>query len=69
MGADTVNIKALRLKRNLLQSDIAEKMNIDRSTVAKWETGATYPRADKLPELAKILRCSMNQLMKKSEES
>lgn len=64
-----MNIKALRLKRNLLQSDIAEKMNIDRSTVAKWETGATHPRADKLPELAKILRCSMNQLMKKSEES
>ena len=64
-----MNLKALRLKRNLLQSDIAAKMNVDRSTVAKWETGEAYPRADKLPELAKILRCSINKLMEESEES
>ena len=37
-------------------------LNVDRSTIAKWETGEAMPRADKLPEIAKILGCTIDDL-------
>ncbi len=47
---------------NLTQEQLACQMNVDRSTVAKWETGDAKPRADKLPELAQILKCKIDDL-------
>lgn len=55
-------IKQLRENANLTQQQLSENLNVDRSTVAKWETGEAMPRADKLPELAKIFGCSIDDL-------
>lgn len=55
-------IKIMREKANLTQMQLAEKINIDRSTVAKWETGEALPRADKLPILAGALGCKIDDL-------
>lgn len=59
-----MNIKQLRTKRGLTQERLAIVMGIDRSAIAKWETGAAMPRADKLIELAKVLGCTIDDLMK-----
>lgn len=59
-----VNLKSLRQKRKLRQADIAEALNVDRTTITKWETGETKPRVDKLVELSKILKCSVDKLLK-----
>jgi len=56
-------IKELRTAAGLTQEQVAVELSIDRSTVAKWETGESLPRADKLPELAKILSCSTDELL------
>ncbi|PWM77022.1 MAG: hypothetical protein DBY32_09360 [Phascolarctobacterium sp.] len=56
-------IKEMRKKRNLLQKDVAKKLKINRSTVAKWETGCSVPRTDKLKTLAKIFDCSVDDLI------
>ena len=56
------NIKQLRENANLTQQQLSENLNVDRSTIAKWETGEAMPRADKLPELAKIFGCSIDDL-------
>lgn len=56
-------IKELRENRNYLQKDIADMLNVNRSTVAKWETGKALPRTDKLLDLAKILNCSVLDLL------
>ena len=56
-------IKELRENRNYLQKDIADKLKVNRSTVAKWETGKALPRTDKLLDLAKILNCSVLDLL------
>ena len=53
----------LRIARKLTQDDVANALHVDRSTVAKWETGAAKPRADKLLALAKLLGCTMEELM------
>lgn len=57
-----MSIKTCRRQAGLRQDDVAKKMKIDRSTVAKWETNESMPRADKLPELAKILGCTIDEL-------
>lgn len=59
-----VNLKSLREKRKLRQVDIAEALKVDRTTVTKWETGESMPRADKLVELSRILKCSVDKLLK-----
>jgi transcriptional regulator with XRE-family HTH domain len=58
-----IQVKSLREKQNLRQEDLAAMMNIDRSTVAMWETGKSLPRADKLPQLAAILGCTIDELL------
>lgn len=57
------NLKFLRNQAKFTQEDIAVKLNIDRSTIAKWETGEAMPRADKLPALAKLLHCTTDELL------
>ncbi len=58
------NIATKRKEKGILQDELAKEMGIDRSTVAKWETGAAMPRADKLLKLAEIFECSVDELLK-----
>ena len=40
------------------QDAFSKAVGVDRSTVAKWETGARCPPTQKLPMLSKLLRCT-----------
>lgn len=62
-------IKQKREAARLTQSDMALKLSVDRSTVAKWETGEAFPRADKLPQLAEIFGCKIDDLFKSDKSS
>ena len=53
----------LRNAAKLTQDGLAEKLGVDRSTVAKWETGDALPRAGMLPNIASILKCSVDDLL------
>ena len=55
----------VRKREKITQKQIAEALGVDRSTVAKWETGKAAPRAALLPKLAKILNCSIEELLTK----
>lgn len=59
-----MKIKSLREEKGLTQEQLAQKLKLDRSTIAKWETGEAMPRTDKLPILAEILGCSISDLFK-----
>lgn len=56
------NIKKLRLAAKMSQNDLSLKLGIDRTTVTKWELNSANPRTDKLPLLAKVLNCSIEDL-------
>ena len=43
-----------RLSKNLTQEELAEKLNVSRQTVSKWETNEALPEMDKALELCKI---------------
>ena len=57
-----MNLRDRRLSINLTQTQLAKVLKVSRSTISMWETGEAYPRTDKLPDLAKILNCSINDL-------
>lgn len=58
------NIKTLREKRKLTQLQLAELLVVDRTTVAKWESGETLPKTSMLPKLVECLKCKLNDLFK-----
>ena len=47
-------LKALRKENNLTQEELADKMNVTRRTVSRWETGANLPDLSILVELADL---------------
>ena len=58
------NLRYLRNNTGLSQLQFAQLINVSQQAVTKWETGEALPRADKLPEIAKILHCSIEDLFK-----
>ena len=56
------HIKELRETIGISQEQLAGRLHTDRSTVAKWETGAAMPSATKLPILADVLGCTIDEL-------
>ena len=52
-----------RKAAGITQNELAETLCIDRSTIAKWETGKAYPRAALLPKIAQILDCTVDELL------
>ena len=58
------NIKRLRRKAGLTQMQLAWHLNVEKNTVSMWETGCAKPSVDKLPLLAKLLGCTIDELYK-----
>ena len=51
-----------RKKAKIRQTELAEKMQVNQSTISMWESGAASPKADRLPKLAGILGCTIDAL-------
>ncbi len=58
------NLQFLRKMRNgMTQEALAEKLNVSRQTVSKWEQGSVYPEMDKLLELRELFSCTLDELV------
>ena len=57
------NLKTIRKNKNMSQEDLAEKVNVSRQSVSKWETGEAYPEMNNILELCKIFNCKINDLV------
>ena len=55
-------ILELRKKENLSQEQLAEKMNVSRQTISKWELNETTPDIKQAKELSKIFKISLDEL-------
>jgi transcriptional regulator with XRE-family HTH domain len=55
-------IKKYRIKLGISQTKLADKLDVSQQAVASWENGERSPSTDKLPDLAKILGCSIDDL-------
>lgn len=52
----------LRKKALLSQEALAEKLDVTRQTISKWELGQTKPDMDKLKEMSKLFEVDINIL-------
>ena len=57
-------ITALRTGRKLSQGDVAERLDVSRQSVSKWETGQSVPELDKIVRLADLFGVSVDELVR-----
>ena len=62
------NLKSLRKKNQYTQEDIAEKINVSRQSVAKWENGESTPDIESCIKLANLYNVKLDDLVNHSEE-
>lgn len=62
------NIKNLRKNKGFTQEELANKLNVVRQTVSKWEKGYSVPDAEMLKKIAEILETDVSQLLGSSIE-
>ncbi len=59
------NLQYLRqLHANMTQEALAERLNVSRQTVSKWEVDAANPEMDKALELCRVFNCTLDQLFR-----
>lgn len=56
-------LSSYRKQANLTQEDLAEKLNVSRQAVAKWENGKGLPDLDNIKKLASIFNTSIDELL------
>ena len=58
-----MNLKYFRKKEGLSQEELAEKIEVSRQSVAKWESGETLPDIVKCRELANLFGTTIDNLI------
>lgn len=57
------NLYNLRKVAKMSQEKLAEKMEVTRQSVSKWENGESYPEMEKIMKLCDIFHCKINDLV------
>lgn len=55
-------LKKLRILYKMTQEELAEKMNVSRQSIAKWESGESVPDMIKCNELAKVFQLEIEDI-------
>ena len=58
-----MRLKELRTQRHMLQKDVAQRLGIDRTTYAKYESGASEPNHETLLKLSELFDVSADYLL------
>lgn len=56
-------LQKLRMQADYSQQMLAEKLNVSRQTISKWETDRSQPELSLLIQLAQIYQVSLNELV------
>lgn len=64
------NLQYYRKRNNMTQEQLAERLEVSRQTVSKWEAGTSYAEMEKLLQLCELFSCNLDTLLRKdaSEE-
>ncbi len=58
----------LRSRKNMSQGDLADRLDVSRQTISKWENGACMPETEKLILLSDILEVTVDYILKGEEK-
>lgn len=62
-------IYALRTQAGMSQASFAEKLQVSRQTVSKWELGTSYPEIEKLLAISSLFHVTTDFLLKDQNAS
>ena len=62
-------IAMLRKEKGITQNELGERIGVSFQAVSKWERGETLPDTALLPDLAKILETSIDNILLANEKS
>lgn len=57
------NLQHLRKKEGMTQEQLAERLDVSRQAVSKWESAQSYPEMDKILQICEMFHCDMNTLV------
>ena len=57
------SLQELRKKNNLSKEELAEKINVARQTISKWELGETVPNLEQAIIQSNTLNVDLNELV------
>lgn len=61
-------VKFVDLRKKVgTQEEFAKAVGVDQTTVSKWETGKSKPRANDLQKVAKVCGVTVDELLKSFE--
>lgn len=58
-----MSLKAIREKRGLSQAQLADRINVDKTSICKWETGVSRPLRKYRAALCQVLGCTEQDLV------
>lgn len=61
-------ICTLRTGKGLSQEDLAQRLEVSRQSVSKWETGQSVPDLEKIIRLADLFGVSVDELVREGEQ-
>ena len=56
-------LASIRKQANMTQNDLAEKLDVSRQAITKWERGKGFPDIDNLQKLSAIFSVSIDELI------
>ena len=62
------NLQYLRAREGVTQEQLAERLDVSRQSVSKWESAASYPEMDTLLKLCDMFQVDMDILLRGSVE-
>ena len=62
-------LKELRKEKSITQEQLAEKLNVSRRTVSRWETGSNLPDLDLMMEMADFYQVDLRELLNGERKS
>ncbi len=60
----SVKIQQLRKSNGLSQEQLAEKLDVSRQAISKWESGVTFPDVEKIVLISELFNISTDYLLK-----
>lgn len=63
MASIGINIRENRKKRGLTQKQLADRLFVTQQAIAGWESCARIPETSRIPDIAKALECSIDDIL------
>lgn len=62
-----MGFREARLAAGLTVANVTASLKVSDAAVYQWETGVTIPNGKRLPEIAKLYGCTVDDLLRQEE--